>query len=206
MAIYSCWIFNRHCNCVYSREWEPKIPTAGSRLFSPFTNNSSTSTSTNSTTTSSSTVNQTASTSKNELGNGLTNVSNQNDKAKLLFGAIFSLRNIASKLYSPKNNHDPNDESINPNSISNYLTTFSTNNYRVHYFESASNWKIALISDPKCQDLQSALNFIYVQLFNDFVVKNALSQIDFDEGEYIDNPAFINGLDNYVTSLPAFTS
>lgn len=182
MAIYSFWIFDRHCNCVYSREWEPKVASGSNKLFnySALTG---------------------ASNSSNQHSNGLVNIGNVNDNAKLLFGAIFSLRNIASKLYPGEL-----DEDSSPNAINNYLKTFSTANYRVHYFETATNWKFALISDPKLENLQHILQYIYQNIFIQHVVTNALSPVDFHEFEYINNLNFINGVDKYITSLPSFTS
>lgn len=209
MAIYSFWIFDRHCNCVFSREWDPKTPASGSKLFNysltssssaNITNNSSSSTNiANSPNPNSASINTLA--NDNISSNGLINADNMNDNAKLLFGAIFSLRNIAAKLYSKNDALDPA-----PNAILNYLQSFSTEHYRVHYYETATNWKFAIISDPKVEDLQYALRYIYAVLFNEHVVKNALSMVNFQEGEYISNHNFVGGVDQYVTSLPNFAS
>lgn len=203
MAIYSCWIFDRHCQCVYSREWDPKVSSGGTRLFSSFSSSASNSrTPSMSSATPNTPVLTQAPTkgSRNEKLVGKINGSNETDQAKLLFGAIFSLRNIASKLYPPAQGDEGS------NGIENYLTTFLTGNYRVHYFETATNWKFALILDPKIEDLQGALEHIYTSLFIEHVVKNALSPVDFGEGEHIENEAFVGGLDSYIRALPGFAS
>lgn len=191
MAIFSFWVFDKHCECVYSREWEPKVDTHHhtSRFFNfSLTQGNSTQVDHNN-----------VPIPKNQLSNGLINSPKAKDNAKLLFGALFSLRNIASKLCEDKNVE-------NPYAINNYLQGFSTANYKVHYLETASNWKFALISDPKIEDLTFVLQKIYSEFFNQYVAKNALTNILFDENQFIDNDAFIKAVDSYVSSLPSFTS
>ncbi|ODQ56779.1 hypothetical protein WICANDRAFT_81612 [Wickerhamomyces anomalus NRRL Y-366-8] len=156
MTIYSFWIFDRHCNCIYNREWTQIIPQH--------------------------------TTDSSSLPSGSINSKNSEDAAKLLFGALFSLRNIARKL------GDGFDEE-------NTLNSYSTAKYRAHFYESASGLRFCILSDPKTQHLQNVLKDIYSNIYVEHIVKNPLSPVDFKPGSKITNPRFIRLIDNYLPTI-----
>lgn len=148
MTIYALYIFDRHCNCIYSREYSQKPNDPGS-----------------------------------------VNKSNESDMAKLLFGMVYSLKNLSLKL--------------GPEDSFNILRSFSTCHYRIHFSESLSNFKFALISDLSVENLQDALWHLYSNVFVNTVVLNALSPVEFGE-TYISNTSFTRASDNYLRTLPQF--
>lgn len=117
------------------------------------------------------------------------NKNNNSDTAKLLFGLIYSLKNLSSKLATSDSQ--------------NLLRSFSTGAYRVHFLESLSNYKFVLLSDLDTENLQNALWDLYSTVFLKTVVHNALSPVEFGENR-ISNASFIQQSDNYLLALPVF--
>lgn len=155
MAIYSFSIFDRHCNCIYNREFS-------------------------------------------STDNGTINKNNNTDSSKLLFGVVYSLKNILSKLAG--------DSSIeSQSSISNFLKSFSTSQFRIHYYESLTNLKFIIITDNSIDNMQNILWELYSNFYVKHISLNYLSQVDFkSEDEKIYNPNFINETDAFIKSLPVF--
>jgi hypothetical protein len=118
--------------------------------------------------------------------NNSVNNNNQQDTAKLIFGIIYSLRSMVRKI----NNEDA-------------FVSYKTSKYRLHYFETPTNLKFVLITDPKVDNLKVVLHQIYVSLYVEFVVKNPLS-IEYTRGQTLNNELFVLGLDAFISSLPGF--
>jgi hypothetical protein len=76
------------------------------------------------------------------------------DTAKLIFGIVYSLRNFTRKLA---------DEDS--------FMSYSTSRYRLHYYETPSNIKFVLLTDPKAEGLHVALSEIYATLYIEYIVK-----------------------------------
>ena len=127
-------------------------------------------------------------------------MNNDIDSSKLLFGALFSLRNIASKLTSNVNIIDNTSQQLDFQK-QNFLKSFATENYRAHYFETLSGLKFVLLTDPTIEDMQRHLHEIYSNFYVEFVAKNPLSPVDFRPGQLVGNEKFINSVDNYILSL-----
>ncbi|CAH2447754.1 Trafficking protein particle complex (TRAPP) subunit [Komagataella phaffii CBS 7435] len=140
--IYSFWIFDRHCNCIYNRDFAQHKPASKDTV----------------------------------------NRNNDKDEAKLLFGAIFSMSRLSSKL-----------------SDGNVLQSFRTGKYKAHLKETATGLRFILISDSNVGDLSGLLNQLYSDLYLNTIVKNGLSPVDFKEGMVIKNMSFINGADELIT-------
>lgn len=149
MTIHSFFIFDRHCNCIYNREY-----------------------------------------SHEANDNGTINKNNQSDGAKLLFGMLYSLKNMASKL---------GDGDMN-----NLLKSFSTSKYRTHFLESATGLKFVLISDTSIDNLQNVLWELYSNYYVKNIAFNSLSAVDFKEDEKISNSNFIVETDKFLQSLAVF--
>lgn len=147
MTIHSFLIFDRHCTCIYNRE---------------FTNNS-------------------------------TNKNNQSDTAQLVFGMLYSLKQISNKLV------DLDEESA----LSNSLKSFVLGTYRVHYFESLTGIKFILVSDMATDNLQSVLWELYSKYYLTTVVHNLLSPVEFSEEGKISNEVFIEQTDKFIQGLYA---
>lgn len=129
------------------------------------------------------------------VGEGDVNTDNESDMAKLLFGVLYSLKNISSKL----------GDGSNPSSSNfNYLKSFSTSTYRIHFMETLTNLKFVLITDNLIDDLQQILWELYSNYYLNNVTLNPLSPVDFKETEKITNRNFINQTDQFLQSLPIF--
>ncbi|KAI5953628.1 hypothetical protein KGF54_003000 [Candida jiufengensis] len=195
MTIYSFNIFDRHCNCIYIREFISQ-PQQSQQL--PSSNSSTSLSSTSS--------NQQGSINKNNYGNN----------SKLLFGIIYSLNQISSKLASPHpdSNEQPNE-----------LKTFTIGTVKIHFWESLTKFKFIIVTDTTVTNLQNELWYIYSNLFLRYVVENPLSPIEFkvieddensknqnnvenmrDNEQYgkINNGRFIEETDSFLKSLPIF--
>ncbi|CAN6646294.1 trafficking protein particle complex subunit Bet5p [Trichomonascus vanleenenianus] len=169
--IYSFWLFDRHSECIYKREWHTakKSNPIGAHKHS-------------------------SSASSDLITKAVQHKQQQeardaphDDDAKLIFGIVFSLRNMVRKL---------TDEDS--------FVTYRTSKYRLHYFETPSNLKFVMITDPKMDNLRLVLHQIYVSLYVEYVVKNPLSPIEHGGGAGVSNELFVLGLDAFVSSLPGF--
>ncbi|KAI3406718.2 hypothetical protein KGF56_000564 [Candida oxycetoniae] len=136
---------------------------------------------------------------------GQVNKNNNGNNSKLLFGILYSLKTIATKLMQDA------DSELNE------LKQFTLGHYRVHFWESLTKFKFVIITDLQVSDLQLTLWQIYSNFFIKHVVENALSPIEFkwkEEGNgkvrendfsgKINNTKFIEETDKYLQSLPMY--
>lgn len=107
---------------------------------------------------------------------------------KLMFGFLFSLKQIVSKL--------------TPESGMPGFHACSTNKFKLNYYETATGLRFVLNTDPQSGDMRECLRHIYSNIFVEFASKNPL----YAPGDPLDNEIFIQALDGYVRSLPAFAS
>lgn len=141
MTIYAFYIFDRHCSCIFARDYS---------------------------------ANQ-------------TNKSNNSDSAQLLFGTIYSLTNLASKLGASDN----------------VLRSFSTGEYRIHLMETLTKYRFALVSDCGVDSAQAQLWEFYTQIFVKNVVQNALMPVEFGDN-LLTNSELVTACDKYISQLPIF--
>lgn len=106
--------------------------------------------------------------------------SNADDVAKIIFGVVYSLRTATRKLTG-----------------SDSFLSFSTSQYKLHYFETPSNMKFAMFTDPNTQLLSAALQELYATLYIEYVIKNPIT-------EGLNNEMFSMSLDAFIKSLPGF--
>ncbi|KAI5465794.1 transport protein particle complex of the golgi, subunit bet5-like protein [Mariannaea sp. PMI_226] len=160
MTVYSFYIFDRHTECIYSKNWLPPRQT-------PETPAGATSTAT---TTAAATTPSSRSAS---------------DDAKLIFGTIFSLRNMARKLGG-------DDDSF---------ISYRTANYKLHFYETPANLRLVLITDTGTLSMRNVLHQIYINLWVEYVVKNPLAPVEHKGGEGVKNELFELGLDQFIRGL-----
>lgn len=86
---------------------------------------------------------------------------------------------------------------------SDHFVSFKTNKYKLHYYETPTNLKLVLLTDPSKPSMRDVLHEIYVNLFVEYVIKNALSPQEFSSAQPIDNELFNTGLDTFIKSLGA---
>eukprot|EP00457_Paulinella_chromatophora_P023348 gb/GEZN01026726.1/.p1 GENE.gb/GEZN01026726.1/~~gb/GEZN01026726.1/.p1 ORF type:complete len:144 (+),score=10.96 gb/GEZN01026726.1/:77-508(+) len=117
----------------------------------------------------------------------------QNAKAveqekKLLFGLMYSVKDFVNKM-SPR--------SLDATENAGWYS-YTTSDYKLHYFETLSGLRFALTTDPNQSSLQQTLRSIY-HLYVSLIVKNPLYKI----GTVISIPQFIAQVDALCKSIPS---
>ncbi|CDO74450.1 hypothetical protein BN946_scf184979.g5 [Trametes cinnabarina] len=209
MTIYSLYIFDRHCACVYYQDWHrtvrPKLAVEGGMLPAvyapvyPATNPDDASYSNRNTLASSSgvvvAVNEDvprtplpsqASHSPEQPPPPTSNLS-FDEEAKLVYGVVLSLRNMIKKLSGK-------DEQF---------TNYQTSTYKLHLYETLSGYKFVMLSDPNADSLRFVLRQIYSGPFLEYVVRNPLVEMGSRE-RGIDNEYFRMSTDRLVKGLTVF--
>ncbi|KAH8794689.1 Longin-like domain-containing protein [Hyaloscypha finlandica] len=174
MVVYSFYIFDRHTECIYSRLWARQDrPISGSGTSNRPISTSSTASGGN--------------TLVPDLGPARARPArlSAQDDAKLIFGTIFSLRNMVRKLGGP-------DDSF---------ISFRTGQYKLHYYETPTSIKFVMLTDTQTLNMRNVLHQIYVNLYVEFVVKNPLSPVEHPGGEGVANELFELALDQFVKGV-----
>ncbi|PMD65065.1 snare-like protein [Hyaloscypha bicolor E] len=174
MVVYSFYIFDRHTECIYSRLWARQDrPISGSGASNRPISTSSTASGGN--------------TLVPDLGPARARPArlSAQDDAKLIFGTIFSLRNMVRKLGGP-------DDSF---------ISFRTGQYKLHYYETPTSIKFVMLTDTQTLNMRNVLHQIYVNLYVEFVVKNPLSPVEHPGGEGVANELFELALDQFVKGV-----
>ncbi|KAI0997016.1 hypothetical protein K3495_g11168 [Podosphaera aphanis] len=179
MVVYSFYIFDRHTECIYSRLWIRQSHTSNSNSNSashPFSASS----------TDQAAVASTTTTSNNpDPARARPARLSAKDDAKLIFGTIFSLRNMVRKLGGP-------DDSF---------ISYRTGQYKLHYYETSTSVKFVMLTDPATPNMRNVLHQIYVNLYVEFVVKNPLSPVEHKGGEGVGNELFELALNQFIKGL-----
>ncbi|KAK2765941.1 TRAPP subunit bet5 [Arachnomyces sp. PD_36] len=168
MVVYSFYIFDRHTECIYKRRWLPRPSSVVSKSSRPASE-------------------------VNPLSNGTApgsvkrNTLSAEDDAKLIFGTVFSLRNMVRKLGGEEDN----------------FVCYRTSQYKLHYYETPTNIKFVMLTDIKASSMRVALQQIYVNLYVEYVVKNPLSPAEHPGGLGVDNELFEESLEQFVTRVLA---
>ncbi|CEL97884.1 unnamed protein product [Vitrella brassicaformis CCMP3155] len=116
---------------------------------------------------------------------------------KLISGLLFSMKSFCQKI---------NPKDLGPNALGNPFRSYSTPEYKLHYFESLSGYKLLFMTDPSVPLLRELLSFIYGSLVVEQIIKNPT----FDIGERLTGhplaPAFSKALNDCVQATPFFAS
>lgn len=166
MVVYSFYIFDRHAECIYKRRWLPRPVSITSKSSRPASDLSI----------------QGAGGSPAVFGESARTT---DDDAKLIFGTVFSLRNMARKLGGEDDN----------------FVSYRTNQYKLHYFETPTNIKFVMLTDLKSPSMRLALEQIYINLYVEYVVKNPLSPVEHPGGVGVNNELFEESLEQFVTRV-----
>ena len=87
---------------------------------------------------------------------------NDADDRKNLFGLFFTLKQFALKL-----DPTPNDgEGCS-------FHAFRTNNYKLHFLETATGLRLLLFTDPSAGDMRECMSHIYASLYVEHALRNA---------------------------------
>ncbi|KAF9875478.1 trapp complex subunit [Colletotrichum karsti] len=169
MVVYSFYIFDRHTECIYLKTWLPAADRPTSQPPQPPPSSS---------------AGAAAAPPSQQLRRG-----NQtglgSDDAKLVFGTVFSLRNMVRKLGG-------DDDAF---------ISYRTSGYKLHYYETPSNLRFVMLTDTATLSMRNVLHQIYINLWVEYVVKNPLSPAEHKGGEGVKNELFELGLDQFIRGL-----
>ncbi|KAK3940486.1 sybindin-like family protein [Diplogelasinospora grovesii] len=183
MVVYSIYIFDRHTECIYSKSWLPPSPHHHPSTVPPSVPSITTTTGdalppvNGGTTTGTGPTDRRTSTRTQKQKAG--------DDAKLIFGTVFSLRNMVRKLGGE-------DDAF---------ISYRTAQYKLHYYETVSNLRFVMLTDTATMSMRNVLHQIYINLWVEYVVKNPLSPVEHKGGEGVKNELFELGLDQFVRGL-----
>ncbi|GAB1212067.1 hypothetical protein ATERTT37_001194 [Aspergillus terreus] len=155
MVVYSFYIFDRHAECIYKRRWLPRPSSIAGKSSRP-----------------TSEIAGPQGGMPAALGE---TARTTDDDAKLIFGTVFSLRNMVRKLGGEDD--------------------------RLHYYETPTNIKFVMLTDVKSPSMRVALQQIYINLYVEYVVKNPLSPIEHPGGVGVNNELFEESLEQFVTRV-----
>ncbi|XXG96451.1 peroxin [Hypoxylon texense] len=181
MQVYSFYIFDRHTECIYSKTWFTPPPPPPSLTTTTSPSNSRPQSQqplphpTSTTTT----------TSPAPASALVPRKSKNDDNAKLIFGTVFSLRNMVRKLGG-------DDDAF---------IAYRTAGYKLHYYETPTNLRFAMLTEPGALSMRNVLHQIYINLWVEYVVKNPLSPVEHTGGEGVRNEMFEMGLDKFIRGL-----
>lgn len=82
----------------------------------------------------------------------------EDDMEKLIFGVVFSLRNMVKKITADQDQ----------------FMSYTTSKYKLHFYETPTNLRLIFITNPKIDSLTHVLQQIYTTLYVEFVVKHPL--------------------------------
>ncbi|EIW82920.1 snare-like protein [Coniophora puteana RWD-64-598 SS2] len=209
MTIYSLYIYDRHCACVYYHDWHrakrPKPANEGGGLYNAVNRGVAPQSSESSVQTTP-TFNSPRNTLSLNTGHVVAvgepttplpqqtehEVSKSNalpfdEEAKLVYGVVISLRNMVKKLSG-------RDE---------LFTSYRTSAYRLHLLETVSGYKFVMLSDPNTDNLRFVMRQLYNGPFIDYAVRNPLVPMDSRE-QGIDNDYFRAATDRFIRGLSVF--
>ncbi|WPH00784.1 Hypothetical protein R9X50_00361400 [Acrodontium crateriforme] len=104
------------------------------------------------------------------------------DNAKLIFGTVFSLRRMVRQLGGQDD----------------LFLAYRTGEYKLHYYETATQLKLVMLTDTRVGNLRTVLHQIWATLYVEYVVKSPLSPIEHPKGVGVANELFEGGLESFI--------
>ncbi|KAL3964406.1 hypothetical protein ACCO45_001410 [Purpureocillium lilacinum] len=158
MVVYSFYIFDRHMHLrqVMAPPPQPARPTSASSA--------------------SAAAAASASTAAAAPTQQPSAVSASSDDAKLVFGTVFSLRNMVRKLGG-------DDDAF---------ISYRTGQYKLHFYETPANLRFVLLTDTGSASMRNVLHQIYINLWVEYEHKG---------GAGVKNELFELGVDQFIRGL-----
>ncbi len=112
----------------------------------------------------------------------------QEEELKLMYGMVYSLKSLVGRL-----SHNTSRDGF---------MGYTTDQYRLHIYESPSGVKFILNTDHKVPDCRDLLQHLYGKIFVEYVVKDPMYIL----GSRIDSELFFKKLDEFIKSQTFFSS
>lgn len=106
------------------------------------------------------------------------------EERKLVFGMLFSLKDLASKL--------------SPSEGSEGLHIIKTNSFTLHHYQSVTGLVFVLNTGNDIPDQYQTLKHVYTNIYIEYVLRNPLYMFSIDSP--IDSPLFEKKVDEYLRS------
>ncbi|THX67379.1 transporter particle subunit bet5 [Aureobasidium pullulans] len=164
MTVYSFYIFDRHTECIYSKRWAQRPVSQSARSVQRQSGASAI--------------------SNGDLPGVNPKALSNEDDAKLIFGAIFSLRRMVRQLGGE-------DDSF---------LSYRTGEYKLHYFETATNLKFVMLTDTRIASMRTVLYQIWANLYVEYVVKSPISPVEHAGGVGVANELFEGALESFINT------
>ncbi|KAJ2741628.1 TRAPP complex subunit bet5 [Coemansia sp. BCRC 34301] len=211
VVVYSIYIFDRHCECIFYTEWNRSRSPLSTTAISKDPANPAHVVDSTSTHLSGDSLQQqqrplvwptTASSTAHRISpaDSSRNIAME-EEAKLVYGVAFSTRNIVNKLNSKDGGGAPQQGG----NLGGFMS-FATNTYRLHYYESPTGVKFILTTDVAAVSMQPVLEMIYRNIYVEYVVKNPLFNVDPHISSPIENDYFRAVLNNYIREISSTTT
>ncbi|UNI14384.1 Trafficking protein particle complex subunit BET5 [Purpureocillium takamizusanense] len=176
--------------CIYAKSWLPPPPPPPPPSARPTSASSASaaataSSSSSATTTTAAAAAAAAATAPAARSTGPAAVSASSDDAKLVFGTVFSLRNMVRKLGG-------DDDAF---------ISYRTGQYKLHFYETPANLRFVLLTDTGSASMRNVLHQIYINLWVEYVVKNPLAPVEHKGGVGVRNELFELGVDQFIRGL-----
>ncbi|KAK7524272.1 Sybindin-like protein [Phyllosticta citriasiana] len=165
MVVYSFYIFDRHSECIYSKRWMQRPVRSSAKTIRPQSGGSLV--------------------SDGDRDSSGRKALSKEDDAKLMFGTIFSLRNMVKQLGGEDDT----------------FLSYRTAEYKLHYYETPTRLKFVMLTDTKTNNLRIVLHQIWANLYVEFVVKNPIAPVEHPGGVGVANELFEMGLDSFINSV-----
>ena len=75
-----------------------------------------------------------------------------------------------------------------------------TGEYKLHYFETPTQLKFVMLTDPRVGNMRTVLHQIWATLFVEYVVKSPLAPAEHTGGKGVANELFEGGLERFMVS------
>jgi len=108
------------------------------------------------------------------------------EERKLIFGMIHSIKAFVDKM-SPKDGQ-------------NGFHSYTTNEYKLHFYESPSGFKFILTTDIRVGNTSDILRKLYSQVYVKYVVRNPLCELN----QTIKSSLFESKLESFICDLPFY--
>ena len=79
--------------------------------------------------------------------------------------------------------------------------SYRTGEYKLHYFETPTQLKFVLLTDPRTGNMRTVLHQIWATLYVEYVVKSPLSPAEHPGGVGVANELFEGGLEKFMVSF-----
>lgn len=84
--------------------------------------------------------------------------------------------------------------------MSTSFLSYRTGEYKLHYFETATNLKFVMLTDTRIANMRTVLYQIWANLYVEYVVKSPISPVEHPGGVGVANELFEGALESFIVS------